>query len=83
MAEIIAIVGATGTQGGSIISALQKNPAYKLRAITRNPDSEKGKALLAQGIEVVAADLNDEPSLEKAFSGVSIIFAVRLFRTLC
>ncbi|UKZ74586.1 hypothetical protein TrVFT333_002256 [Trichoderma virens FT-333] len=79
MAEIVAIVGATGTQGGSIISALQKNPAYKLRALTRNLDSEKGKALLAQGIEVVAADLNDEPSLEKAFSGVSIIFAVTDF----
>ncbi|KAL7935857.1 putative hscarg dehydrogenase [Trichoderma chlorosporum] len=79
MPKIIAIIGATGTQGGSIISALQNNPAYKLRALTRNPDSDKAKTLAAQGIEVVAADVKDESSLEKAFSGASVIFAVTDF----
>jgi len=79
MAKLAVIVGATGTQGNSVIGALLKDPSYKIRAITRNPSGEKGKALSAQGVEVVAADLNDEASLVKAFSGASVIFGVTDF----
>jgi uncharacterized protein YbjT (DUF2867 family) len=79
MSKIIAIVGATGTQGGSIIAALENNPAYKIRALTRNPNSDKAKALASRGVEVVAADVNDEASLVKAFDGTSVVFAVTDF----
>jgi hypothetical protein len=79
MAKLAVIVGATGSQGSSVVRALLKDPSYKIRAITRNPSSEKGKALSAQGVEVVAADLNNEASLVKAFSGASVIFGVTDF----
>jgi putative NADH-flavin reductase len=79
MAKLAVIVGATGGQGNSVLRALLKDGSYKIRAITRNPSSEKGKALSAQGIEVVAADLNDQASLVKAFSGAAIIFGVTDF----
>jgi hypothetical protein len=79
MAKLAVIVGATGGQGSSVVKALLKDPSYKVRGITRNPSSEKGKALSAQGVEVVAADLNDEASLVKAFSGASVIYGVTDF----
>ncbi|KAL4881157.1 hypothetical protein BJY04DRAFT_207793 [Aspergillus karnatakaensis] len=79
MAKTIAIIGATGTQGGSVLNALESNPSYKLRAVTRNPSSPKALALAAKGIEVVAADLNDEASLVQAFEGVHVIYAVTDF----
>jgi hypothetical protein len=79
MAKLAVIVGATGGQGNSVVGALLKDPSYKIRAITRNPSGEKGKALSAQGVEVVAANLNDEASLVKAFSGASVIFGVTDF----
>lgn len=73
MAPIFTIIGATGIQGGSVFEAALESGLYKIRAITRNPYSEAGKALTARGVEVVAADLNDEASLVKAFQ-VSIIY---------
>jgi nucleoside-diphosphate-sugar epimerase len=79
MAKLAVIVGATGGQGNSVVGALLKDPSYKIRTVTRNPSSEKGKALSAQGVEVVAADLNDEASLVKAFSGASVIYGVTDF----
>src|ERR1700733_6035357 len=79
MAKLAVIVGATGGQGSSVVKALLKDPSYKIRGITRNPSSEKGKALSAQGVDVVAADLNDEASLLKAFSGASVIYGVTDF----
>ncbi|RDH18606.1 HSCARG dehydrogenase [Aspergillus niger ATCC 13496] len=79
MPKIVAIVGATGTQGGAVISALEGNPSFQIRALTRNTNSEKAKDLASRGIEVVAADLNDESSLVKAFADVSIIYAVTNF----
>jgi hypothetical protein len=79
MAKLAVIVGATGGQGNSVLKAFLKDDSYKIRAITRDPSSEKGKALSAQGVEVVAADLNNEASLVKAFSGASFIFGVTDF----
>ncbi|KAK9366238.1 hypothetical protein V1509DRAFT_298825 [Lipomyces kononenkoae] len=79
MSKLIVVVGATGGQGGSVISAFRDDKSFKIRGITRNPASEKSKALAAKGIEMVAADLNDESSLEKAFDGAYAIFAVTDF----
>ena len=79
MAKLAVIVGATGGQGNSVLKALVKDGSYKIRAITRNPSSDKAKAIASQGVEVVAADLDDEASLVKAFSGAAVVFGVTDF----
>lgn len=78
--KLAVVVGATGGQGGSVVTALLKSPStYKVRAITRNTSSSAAKALAAKGVEVIAADLNDADSLIKAFSGAHLIFGVTNF----
>ncbi|MCJ1398028.1 hypothetical protein MMC11_001225 [Xylographa trunciseda] len=79
MAKIIAVTGATGGQGGSVARILLQRGEWKVRAITRNVESRGAKALAAQGAEVVAADLDDEASLVKAFEGAHAIFGVTNF----
>ncbi len=76
--KVIAVVGATGSQGGGLARAILHDidGEYSARAITRHTDSEKAKALLALGAEVVSADLDDERSLEKAFGGAYGAFCV-------
>ena len=73
MAEknIIAVVGATGAQGGGLVRAIlnDKNSGFTVRAITRDVQSAKTTGLAALGTEVVAADLDSPESLTKAFSG--------------
>jgi uncharacterized protein YbjT (DUF2867 family) len=67
--KIIAVIGATGAQGGGLARAILDDPAgsFAVRAITRNADSNKAKELAARGAEVAVADLDDEDSLNKAF----------------
>ncbi len=79
--KIIAVVGATGQQGGGLAKAILADPGgpFRLRALTRDPASEKGKALAAQGAEVVAADVDDEASLRRAFEGAHGAFCVTFF----
>jgi len=79
MTKILTVIGATGSQGGSVVDTALKAGTYKVRAITRNVNSEKANALAARGVEVVAADLNDVKSLTEAFHGSSAIFAVTNF----
>jgi uncharacterized protein YbjT (DUF2867 family) len=74
--KIIAVVGATGAQGSAVINSLINNPEYSIRGLTRNPNSAKAQALIAKGVQVVAADLDDQKSLEKAFQGVYGVFGV-------
>ncbi|KAJ1962272.1 hypothetical protein GGI12_002744 [Dipsacomyces acuminosporus] len=77
MTETVAIIGATGAQGGSILKALSAAPQqYSLVAITRNVDSDRVRELqkLNKDVKWVAADLNDIDSLRKAFKGVDIVF---------
>lgn len=66
---------------GSVVNALIDclGHPFQIRAITRNMNGEKAKALTAQGIEMVAADLGDEKSLAQAFQGAFAIFAVTDF----
>jgi uncharacterized protein YbjT (DUF2867 family) len=70
--KIIAVVGATGAQGGGLARAILADPSggFAARALTRKTDSEKARALAKQGAEVVAADLDDVESLKRAFAGV-------------
>jgi len=76
--KLIAVVGATGSQGGGLVQAILADPAqrFAVRALTRNAQSEKSLALVAAGAEVVEADLDDEASLRKAFDGVHGAYVV-------
>ena len=79
--QIIAVIGATGAQGGGLVRAIleDRDGAFAARALTRNPGSEKAKALAAAGAEVVAADMDDPASLERAFKGAHGVFCVTNF----
>jgi uncharacterized protein YbjT (DUF2867 family) len=79
--KIIAVVGATGQQGGGLARAILDDPErrFALRALTRNPDSAAAQALAARGAEVVAADLDDEASLTKALEGAYGAYLVTAF----
>lgn len=80
MSEIVAVIGATGIQGGSVISTLIEDGIYKVRGITRNVNSPKAKQLAAKGVEMVEANLDDEASLVKAFSvSYPVLFLMNLF----
>ncbi|MBI1731952.1 MAG: NmrA/HSCARG family protein [Gammaproteobacteria bacterium] len=76
--KIIAVVGATGSQGGGLCEAILSDPGggFACRAITRDPGKDKAKALAAKGAEVVAADLDDEASLARAFAGAHGVYGV-------
>lgn len=79
--RIIAVTGATGAQGGGLVRAILADPSsgFAARAITRKVDSDKARALAAAGAEVVAADLDDPASLERAFAGAHGAFCVTNF----
>jgi len=79
--KIIAVVGATGTQGGGLCRAILADPAggYACRAITRDPNKDNAKALAAKGAEVVSANLDDVASLTKAFAGAHGVYGVTNF----
>jgi uncharacterized protein YbjT (DUF2867 family) len=79
--KTIAILGATGAQGGGLLRAIlnDKQSEFSVRALTRNKESEKAKALAAEGIEVVEADVDSKESLVKAFEGAYGVFGVTFF----
>jgi len=77
--KIIAVVGATGAQGGGLVQALLEDGTFAVRAITRNVKSEKAKALAASGVEVVAGNLDDLGSMKQAFEGAYGAFCVTNF----
>jgi len=79
--KIIAVVGATGAQGGGLVRAIlaDREGEFAVRALTRNPDSENARALAGLGAEVVQADLDDQASLERAFAGAYGVFALTNF----
>ena len=79
--KIIAVVGATGAQGGGLVRAIveDKSGPFVARAITRNAGSEKAKELAALGVEVVTGDADDEKSMVNAFRGAYGAFCVTNF----
>src|SRR6202171_739264 len=72
--KLIAVIGATGKQGGAVVHALQTRGQFKVRALTRNPGKHRGLA-----DEVVAADLNRPETLKAAFDGAHGVFLVTNF----
>ncbi|MCK9399062.1 MAG: NmrA/HSCARG family protein [Bacteroidales bacterium] len=79
--KIIAVVGATGAQGGGLAQAILSDPQseFTVRALTRNVSSDKAKELAKLGADVVAADIDDVESLKKAFKGAYGVYAVTNF----
>ena len=79
--RIIAVVGATGAQGSGVVRAILNDPVggFAVRAITRDVNSDKAKALADMGAEVVAADVADMESLKRAFEGAWGAFCVTFF----
>jgi uncharacterized protein YbjT (DUF2867 family) len=79
--KIIAVVGATGAQGGGLVRAILEDPSggFAARAITRDPQSAKAKDLAKLGAEVVAADVDDPASLDRAFAGAYGAYCVTFF----
>jgi|ERR1043166_299098 uncharacterized protein YbjT (DUF2867 family) len=72
----ILITGVTGHQGGAIARALQGSE-FRLRGLTRKPESEPAAVLARDGIDIVQGDLDDEASLRNALSGVWGVFGVQ------
>jgi len=74
--RIILITGATGKQGGAVARALA-GKGFKIRALTRKPESEAALSLAKTGAEIVKGDLDDDASLKKALQGVWGVFSVQ------
>src|SRR5574338_560234 len=79
--KIIAVMGATGAQGGGLVRAIHADPdgPFQARAITRNANSDAAQALAALGAEVVEADVDDGPSIAAAFKGAAGAFCVTFY----
>ena len=79
--KIIAVLGATGAQGGGLVRSIlaDKSGDFTARALTRDVNSDKAKALADLGAEVVAVDIDKYESLKNAFDGAYGVFAVTFF----
>lgn len=79
--KIIAVLGATGAQGGGLVRAILDDPegGFAIRALTRNPGSPRARELAGAGAEVVAADVDDPASLRSAFDGAHGAYCVTFF----
>src|SRR6059036_2464513 len=72
--KLVAVIGATGQQGGAVVRALQAQGQFKVRALTRNAEKHRGLA-----DEVVEADLDRPETLKAAFQGAHGVFLVTNF----
>ncbi|XP_072015171.1 nmrA-like family domain-containing protein 1 [Amphiura filiformis] len=79
MAKVIVVFGATGLQGGGVVTALLKNKNFEVRGVTRNAKSDKAKALETQGVKVAEGNLYDPKSLSNVLSGCYGVFGVTNF----
>jgi uncharacterized protein YbjT (DUF2867 family) len=79
--KIIAVAGATGAQGGGLVRAILADTSgeFAVRAITRDPNAPKARALAAAGAEVVAADIADRSAMDRAFAGAYGAYCVTFF----
>ena len=79
--KIIAVAGATGAQASGLVDSILKDMdgPYSVRALTRDPSSAKSRALAEAGAEVVAANVDDEESLKRAFDGAYGAYCVTFY----
>ncbi|KAL7913151.1 putative hscarg dehydrogenase [Trichoderma velutinum] len=78
MPQVLAVFGATGLQGNSVIDHVlndaELSQRYKIRAITRDVNSDKANEIKAKNVEVIQGDVFDQDSLDKALAGVHTVF---------
>ena len=77
-AKLILVSGITGRQGGAVARELLSR-GYRVRGLTRNPESERAQQLARLGVEMVKGDFNDINSLNQATQGVYGVFSVQNF----
>ncbi|KAF8438093.1 hypothetical protein L210DRAFT_854041 [Boletus edulis BED1] len=77
--RIVAVFGATGAQGSSVVKALLTDGTFTPRAVTRDVNSEKALKLKQLGVEVVQGDVWDVTSLKNAMKGAEAVFGVTAF----
>ena len=79
--KVISVVGATGAQGSGLVRAIlnDRNGPFTVRALTRDVNSDKARALAALGAEMVTADVDDIESLKRAFAGAHGAYCVTFF----
>src|SRR5262245_35124312 len=79
--KVIAVVGATGAQGGGLVRAVLNDPngGFTARVLTRDVNGARAKVFARLGAEVVTADIDDPESLKKAFEGAYAAFCVTFF----
>jgi len=79
--KVIAVVGATGAQGGGLVRAVLNDPngGFAARVLTRDVNGARAKDFARLGAEVVAADIDNPKSLKKAFEGAYAAFCVTFF----
>ncbi|SEP62029.1 Uncharacterized conserved protein YbjT, contains NAD(P)-binding and DUF2867 domains [Devosia sp. YR412] len=75
--KTIAVIGATGRQGSSVIEALLTAGTWDIRAVVRNPGSPAGRQMAERGVAVVAGDLDDPRRLRDAFEGAYGVFSMQ------
>ena len=73
--KTILVTGITGHQGGAVARRLQAD-GWRVRGLTRDPESVKVRPFRELGIEVMRGDLSDEPSLRAPLEGVYGVFAM-------
>ncbi|KAL9615220.1 MAG: hypothetical protein Q9167_000314 [Letrouitia subvulpina] len=83
MAKILTVFGATGAQGGSLVNYVLSHPSlssmYSIRGVTRDPSKAAAITLRDKGVEVVQADADDPPSVQKAVTGSYAVFSMTNF----
>ena len=80
MSKLICVFGSTGSQGGSVLRALSKSGNYNIRAITRDPNSDKAKNLLSfANVTLEKGDLDDPSTLDKCLKDCYGVFLVTDF----
>nr|XP_061801944.1 nmrA-like family domain-containing protein 1 [Nerophis lumbriciformis] len=76
--RVVVVTGATGQQGGAVARELLKR-GYLVRGLTRNPNSDRARALMALGAHMVKGDFGDPDSLRSAMAGAYGVFAMTDF----
>jgi len=79
--KTIVVFGSTGAQGGGLARAILNDPnsEFSVRAVTRDPESDKAKQLASMGAEVVGANIDDKQSIKQALEGAYGAFFITFF----
>lgn len=77
MSKLLVIIGISGAQGSSVHNVFKNEAGWRIRGITRDP--AKHQHLESEGVELVKANLDDQASLEQAFTGANAVFAMSDF----